>query len=164
MLFSPPAQDLYTYIKQNEVIAIYNSFIIACNFYQEAMDSVLTNCIQLAKERIIKHSDPKYNINDFKTGDCETMLLNQTIYYLNKSKSKWISGGSKQYVLFKEDEWIQFHEQRENINKYFHTCDMMWKPRQIGSKTLMFEMIEEKKILNIENMCGNKVYLGWESV
>ncbi|KAF5275709.1 hypothetical protein FQA39_LY06821 [Lamprigera yunnana] len=108
------------------------------------------------------------------------MLLNQTIYYLNKSKSKWISvglyypfefasvvkifGRSKQYVIFKEEEWIQFHEQRENINKYFQIFDTMWKPRQIGSKTLTFEMIEEKKILKIEDMSGNEVYLGWESV
>ncbi|KAF5274240.1 hypothetical protein FQA39_LY07344 [Lamprigera yunnana] len=36
------------------------------------------------------------------------------------------------------------------------TCDMMWKQRQIGSKTLTFEMIEEKKILRIEDMCGNE--------
>ncbi|KAF5278642.1 hypothetical protein FQA39_LY00684 [Lamprigera yunnana] len=43
------------------------------------------------------------------------------------------------------------------------TCDMS-KPRKIGSKPLMFEMIEEKKILRIEDMCGNEVYLGWESV
>ncbi|KAF5281637.1 hypothetical protein FQA39_LY17752 [Lamprigera yunnana] len=141
------------------------------------VDSIPTSCIQLAKEQIIKYSDPKYNINDLKTGDCETMLLNQTIYYLNKSKSKWISvglyypfefasvvkifGRSKQYVIFKEEEWIQFHEQRENINKYF---DTMWKPRQIGSKTLTFEMIEEKKILKIEDMSGNEVYLCWESM
>ncbi|KAF5281338.1 hypothetical protein FQA39_LY17822 [Lamprigera yunnana] len=144
------------------------------------VDSIPTSCIQLAKEQIIKYSNPKYNINDLKTGDCETMLLNQTIYYLNKSKSKWISvglyypfefasvvkifGRSKQYVIFKEEEWIQFHEQRENINKYFQTFDTMWKPRQIGSKTLTFEMIEEKKILKIEDMSGNKVYLGWKSV
>ncbi|KAF5284878.1 hypothetical protein FQA39_LY16928 [Lamprigera yunnana] len=144
------------------------------------VDSIPTSCIQLAKEQIIKHSDPKYNINDLKTGDCETMLLNQTIYYLNKSKSKWISvglyypfefasvvkifGRSKQYVIFKEEEWIQFHEQRENINKYFQTFDTMWKPRKIGSKTLTFEMIKEKKILKIEDMSGNEVYLGWESV
>ncbi|KAF5302135.1 hypothetical protein FQA39_LY10470 [Lamprigera yunnana] len=117
----------------------------------DMVDSIPTSCIQLAKEQIIKYSDPKYNINDLKTGDCETMLLNQTIYYLNKSKSKWISvglyypfefasvvkifGRSKQYVIFKEEEWIQFHEQRENINKYFQTFDTMWKPRQIGSKT-----------------------------
>ncbi|KAF5305684.1 hypothetical protein FQA39_LY09173 [Lamprigera yunnana] len=40
----------------------------------------------------------------------------------------------------------------------------MWKPRQIGSKTLSFEMIEEKKIFKIEDMSGNEVYLGWESV
>ncbi|KAF5285310.1 hypothetical protein FQA39_LY04409 [Lamprigera yunnana] len=140
------------------------------------VDFVATSCIQLAKERIIKYSDTKYNINDFKTGDCETMLLNQTIYYLNKSKSKWISVGlyhpfefasvlkifekSKQYVIFKEEDWIQFRKQRENINKYFQTCDMMWKPRQIGSQTLTFEMIEEKKILRIEDVCGNEVYLG----
>ncbi|KAF5298561.1 hypothetical protein FQA39_LY11762 [Lamprigera yunnana] len=66
---------------------------------------------------------------------------------------------SKQYVIFKEEEWIQFHEQRENINKYFQIFDTMWKPRQIGSKTLTFEMIEEKKILKIEDMSGNEVYL-----
>ncbi|KAF5269657.1 hypothetical protein FQA39_LY08580 [Lamprigera yunnana] len=102
----------------------------------EILDSIPTSCVQLAKEQIIKYSDPKYNINALKTGDCETMLLNQTIYYLNKSKSKWISvglyypfefasvvkifGRSKQYVIFKEEEWIQFHEQRENINKYLN--------------------------------------------
>ncbi|KAF5280844.1 hypothetical protein FQA39_LY17948 [Lamprigera yunnana] len=145
-----------------------------------SLDSVSTSCIQLAKERIIKYSDPKYNIHDFKTRDCKTVLLNQTIYYINKSKSKWINvglyypfefasivkifGRSKQYVIFKEEELIQFHEQRENINKYFQTCDMMWKLKQIGSKTLMFEMIEEKKILRIEDMCGNEVYLGLEFV
>ncbi|KAF5306627.1 hypothetical protein FQA39_LY08816 [Lamprigera yunnana] len=148
-------------------------------FYSIQVDSIATSCIQLVEEQIIKYSDPKYNINDFKTGDCETMLLNQTIYYLNKSKSKWISvglyfpfefasvvkifGRSKQYVIFKE-EWVQFYEQLENINKYFQTFDTMWKPRQIGSKTLTFEIIEEKRILRIEDMCENEVYLGWESV
>ncbi|KAF5280850.1 hypothetical protein FQA39_LY17943 [Lamprigera yunnana] len=44
------------------------------------------------------------------------------------------------------------------------TFDTMWKPRQIGSKTLTFEMIEEKKNLKIKDMPGNKVYLGLESV
>ncbi|KAF5300959.1 hypothetical protein FQA39_LY10929 [Lamprigera yunnana] len=44
------------------------------------------------------------------------------------------------------------------------TCDMMWKPKQIGSKTLTFKMIEENKILRIEDVRGNEVYLGSESV
>ncbi|KAF5277669.1 hypothetical protein FQA39_LY18450 [Lamprigera yunnana] len=163
----------------HDLVTSLSSYIVVNNFIK-TMDSITTSCIQLAKEQIIKYSDPKYNINDLKTGDCETMLLNQPIYYLNKSKSKWISvglyypfefasvvkifGRSKQYVIFKEEEWIQFHEQRENINKYFQTFDTMWKPKQIGSKTLTFEMIEEKKILKIEDMSGNEVYLGWESV
>ncbi|KAF5296252.1 hypothetical protein FQA39_LY12589 [Lamprigera yunnana] len=51
-----------------------------------------------------------------------------------------------------------------SLSKEKWTCDMMWKPRQIGSKTLTFEMIEENKILRIEDVCGNKVYLVWESV
>ncbi|KAF5275160.1 hypothetical protein FQA39_LY18662 [Lamprigera yunnana] len=106
----------------------------ACRFL-ENVNSKAISCIQLAKEQMIKYSDPKYNINDFKTGDCKTMLLNQTIYYLNKSKSKWIS-----------------------------TFDTIWKPKQIGSKTLTFEIFEEKKILRNEDMSGNEVYLGWESV
>ncbi|KAF5299686.1 hypothetical protein FQA39_LY11481 [Lamprigera yunnana] len=43
---------------------------------------------------------------------------------------------------------------------YFQTFVMMWKRRQIGSKTLTFGMIEEKQILRIEDMCKNEVYLG----
>ncbi|KAF5278261.1 hypothetical protein FQA39_LY18373 [Lamprigera yunnana] len=44
------------------------------------------------------------------------------------------------------------------------TFDTMWKSRKIGSKTITFEIIEEKKILKIEDMSGNEVYLSWESV
>ncbi|KAF5293898.1 hypothetical protein FQA39_LY13603 [Lamprigera yunnana] len=57
---------------------------------------------------------------------------------------------SKQYFIFKEDEWIKFHEKLENSNKYFQTCDMMWN--------------QEKKILRIEDVCGNEVYLVYEFV
>ncbi|KAF5300507.1 hypothetical protein FQA39_LY02306 [Lamprigera yunnana] len=97
----------------------------------------------------------------FKANACECVGLYYPFEFASVVK---IFGRSKQYVIFKEEEWIQFHEQRENINKYFQTFDTMWKPRQIGSKTLTFEMIEEKKILKIEDMSGNEVYLGWESV
>ncbi|KAF5282123.1 hypothetical protein FQA39_LY17679 [Lamprigera yunnana] len=58
----------------------------------------------------------------------------------------------------------QCEELRDKYKIGRKTCDMMWKPRQIGLKTLTFEMIEEKKILRIEDVCGNEVYLGWESV
>ncbi|KAF5299012.1 hypothetical protein FQA39_LY11644 [Lamprigera yunnana] len=66
---------------------------------------------------------------------------------------------------------ILFHVEESNLpnittasEDLIKTFDTMWKPRQIGSKTLTFEMIEEKKILKIEDMSGNEVYLGWESV
>ncbi|KAF5270737.1 hypothetical protein FQA39_LY01475 [Lamprigera yunnana] len=97
------AKHVYTSIQKNRhgfLSNVQSTFMSDLSFadnenldstYELSVDSVSTSCIQLAKERFIKYSDPKYNINDFKTGDCETMLLNQTIYYLNKSKSKWIS-------------------------------------------------------------------------
>ncbi|KAF5280237.1 hypothetical protein FQA39_LY18087 [Lamprigera yunnana] len=135
---------------------IYNSCIVVNNFIK-TMDSIPTSCIQLAKEQIIKYSDPKYNINDLKTGDCETMLLNQTIYYLNKSNSKWISVGL--YYPFEFASVVKIFGWSKQ-----YTFDTMWRPRQIGPKTLTFEMIEEKKILKMDDMSGNEVYLGWESV
>ncbi|KAF5287844.1 hypothetical protein FQA39_LY15658 [Lamprigera yunnana] len=58
----------------------------------------------------------------------------------------------------------QCEELRDKYKIGRKTFDTMWKPRQIGSKTLTFDMIEEKKILKIEDMSGNEVYLGWESV
>ncbi|KAF5297270.1 hypothetical protein FQA39_LY12109 [Lamprigera yunnana] len=121
----------------------------------QILDSVSTSCIKLSKERIIKYSNPTYSINDFKTGNCETMLLNHAIYYLNKSITKWISiglyypfefasvvkifGRSKQYVRFK-DEWINFMNNEKILISIF------------------------RLISRIEDMCGNEVNLGWESV
>ncbi|KAF5296715.1 hypothetical protein FQA39_LY12415 [Lamprigera yunnana] len=107
-------------------------------------------------------------------------LLNQTTYNLNKSKSNSNSvglyypfqlaavvktfGNCKQYVVFNEEKSKLFVEQRDDINMYFHTLHMRWKPIQIGSKSLTFEIIYEKKVLKIEDSKGNGVYLAWESI
>ncbi|KAF5287224.1 hypothetical protein FQA39_LY16001 [Lamprigera yunnana] len=68
------------------------------------------------------------------------------------------------YEKFGALEFDADHEAIYGMERYYTTFDTMWKPRQIGSKTLTFEMTEEKKILKIEDMFGNEVYLGWESV
>ncbi|KAF5274917.1 hypothetical protein FQA39_LY18695 [Lamprigera yunnana] len=76
-------------------------------------------------------------------------------------------------MAFNVYQWIKFQNEdqctkeiKEKVSRTtgVSTFDTMWKPRQIGLKTLTFEMIEEKKILKIEDMSGNEVYLGWESV
>ncbi|KAF5283776.1 hypothetical protein FQA39_LY17214 [Lamprigera yunnana] len=71
------------------------------------------------------------NIAAFQTESCH----NTTIYtnYISSNVSLTLSG--------------------------FSTLDTMWKRRQIGSQKLTFKMIEEKKILKIKDMSGNKVYL-----
>ncbi|KAF5272270.1 hypothetical protein FQA39_LY18809 [Lamprigera yunnana] len=108
-----------------------------------------------------------FNAEDFELSDDDQLAVASFVglYYPFEFASvvKYL-GGLNNTLYLKKEEWIQFHEQRENINKYFQTFDTMWKPRQIGSKTLTFEMIEEKKILKIEDMSENEVYLGWESV
>ncbi|KAF5295003.1 hypothetical protein FQA39_LY13313 [Lamprigera yunnana] len=75
-----------------------------------------------------------------------------------------ISESCKQYVVFNEEESKLFLEQRDDINKYFHILHKTWKPMQIGSKSLMFEIIQEKKVLKIEDSTGNRVYLAWGSI
>ncbi|KAF5306788.1 hypothetical protein FQA39_LY00018 [Lamprigera yunnana] len=69
---------------------------------------------------------------------------------------------SKEYVKIHSGDEYKCKEYDYETD--FKTFDTMWKPRQIGSKTLTFEMIEEKKILRIQVKCRNEVYLGWESV
>ncbi|KAF5293375.1 hypothetical protein FQA39_LY02860 [Lamprigera yunnana] len=68
------------------------------------------------------------------------------------------------YVMERYYTVQQCEELRDKYKIGRKTFNKMWKPRQISSKTLSFEMIEEKKILKIEDMSGNKVYLGWECV
>ncbi|KAF5282275.1 hypothetical protein FQA39_LY17637 [Lamprigera yunnana] len=81
------------------------------------VDSLATSCIQLAKERIIKYSDTKYNINDFKTGDCETMLFNQRIYYLNKSKK--IQFIKKMWMLYAKQHWTKEIDSKSAVERLY---------------------------------------------
>ncbi|KAF5284881.1 hypothetical protein FQA39_LY16931 [Lamprigera yunnana] len=155
-------EDNNVYLLENVISEINkrNSKECNCIIYKlEDSENAVKKDIELFKNLLACCNDePSFNINDIK-------LIRLGLYYPFEFASVVkIFGRSKQDVIFKEEEWIQFHEQRENINKYFQTFDTMWKPRQIGSKTLTFEMIEEKKILKIEDMPGNEVYLGWESV
>ncbi|KAF5299864.1 hypothetical protein FQA39_LY11401 [Lamprigera yunnana] len=84
-----------------------------------------------------------------------------------QEKTQSVLSWNLNLVLEKENNGINENKSLLSV-KYIQskvsTFDTMWKPRQIGPKTLMFEMIEEKKILRIEDMCGNEVYLVWESV
>ncbi|KAF5289270.1 hypothetical protein FQA39_LY15200 [Lamprigera yunnana] len=90
-------------------------------------------------------------------GDDEKRLLPQSF----TARGRKLSNSWSLHIQF---QGVKLSLPRELMTTISETFDTMWKPRQIGSKTLTFEMIEEKKILKIEDMSGNEVYLGWESV
>ncbi|KAF5281481.1 hypothetical protein FQA39_LY17774 [Lamprigera yunnana] len=173
---------IYEVYKPNEVTIILSSIITwVCLFIttKGSMESTI-NYFKLAIGESRMDGYWK-NVTDVsKVMIPETMLPNQTTYNLNKSKSKSISvglyylfqfasvvkifGSYKQYVVFYEDEWKLFLEQRDDINKDFHTLHMTWRPRQIGSKNFTFEIIGENKVLKIEDINGNGIYLAWEAI
>lgn len=107
-------------------------------------------------------------------------LLNQSIYFLNKSKTKYICiglsphinfypivkvcGVKNQCVLFDENEWDMLLENQGILLNYFHTTDTQWTPMKLGSKVISFQTVEYRKILKIVDAGESEVYLGWESL
>ncbi|KAF5292332.1 hypothetical protein FQA39_LY03366 [Lamprigera yunnana] len=130
---------------------------------------LLERTLQIYKNDRFDSSLSLFQLPDLTVEENDPHIANENDLHIANENDPQVSNEVQLVVvnalpkLF-EEEWIQFHEKRENINKYFQTFDTIWKPRQIGSKTLTFEMTEEKKFLKIEDMSGNEVYLGWESV
>ncbi|KAF5284098.1 hypothetical protein FQA39_LY17109 [Lamprigera yunnana] len=126
------------------------------------------NCVNDAWLQIKNKLSIQCTIADLKKKKKSLMASFRPLCRKLKASSKTGSGSEDVY----KPTWFAF----ERMERFLHgvsvarstynseTFDTMWKPRQIGSKTLTFEMIEEKKILKIEDMSGNEVYLGWESV
>ncbi|KAF5289579.1 hypothetical protein FQA39_LY15026 [Lamprigera yunnana] len=86
--------------------------------------------------------------------------VNQWIKSQNEDQcTKEIKENVSKATRVSEEEWKLFLKQREHINKYFHTLDIVWKPSQLGSKILTNEIIEEKKVLKIKAISENAVYL-----
>lgn len=108
------------------------------------------------------------------------MLIKQTLYFLNKSKSKFVSiglaqqlrftpvvqlwGMKNQGVWFSETEWKQLVENQGVLLNYFYATDTPWSPMKLGFKTIYFQTVEQKRVIKIEDMCETEIYLGWESL
>lgn len=111
--------------------------------------------------------------------DNSNRLLNQSIYFVNKSKSKYICigllpyatfapmveivGVKNQRVTFDETEWGKLLELQGLIIKYFHTTESEGQTFNIiNAKKISFTSIKGNKILKIEDQ-GSEVYLALET-
>lgn len=117
--------------------------------------------------------------NEKKYKPCPT-LLSGASYSLNKSQSKHVSVGLQAYggfpvviqirgtrndwVQFLETEWIAFLEQQGILSNYFYSSESQWSPLNLGQKTILFQKVDAKRILRIQDRDGPEVCLGQESL
>ena len=108
-------------------------------------------------------------------------LINESRYYLNKSKSKWISigfslekkyipvvklGGYKnnQNVIFTEDQWVSFLNQQGIIMGFIHSDSFGWQSMEGNGFQLHFILIKESRVIKITQEGGNCVYLAEDGI
>ncbi|KAF5269109.1 hypothetical protein FQA39_LY08779 [Lamprigera yunnana] len=92
------------------------------------------------------------------------MIFSSSSYSVRKIPIWIISNLAIRGILIVSYSFVNDLKVVNNSFSFINADQWLWKPRQIDSKTSTFEMIEEKKILTIEYMWENEVYLGWESV
>ena len=108
-------------------------------------------------------------------------LINERVYYLNKSKSKWISigfslerqykpvlklGGYKnnQNVIFNEDQWISFLNNQGIMQNFIYSNNLGWQPVQGNGYEINFVFIGDSRIIKISQYGGNEVFLAGETL
>lgn len=108
-------------------------------------------------------------------------LLSETVYFLNKSKCKWVCIGLAPHlrfspvvklcgtktsgIWFTEEEWKQLVDNQGVLLNYFNAVDTPWPPMSIGIKTIHFHtMTQNKRLIKIQDMGEKEIFLGWESV
>lgn len=139
------------------------------------MDSVLKSIENLRNHA--QHSGEKgLNFNSKQ----KPMLLNQTTYQLNKSKTKFVSVGmvcgsnfspaivlygcKNDFTIFDESEWIAILENQGVITNYFISKHEIFQPLTLKTKTIFFQTIGGKKVVSIRDQRGSEIFFGLETV
>ncbi|KAK4872010.1 hypothetical protein RN001_016134 [Aquatica leii] len=152
------------------------------NFIKTIMEQI-KQFVQQMKDRdvtIQEQKTIKKSVADSNMVLSAIQLIDQNVYNLNKSKTKFISVGMncanhfcpsvkifatyKQEIVFTEEEWVWFLELREKIHRCFQSTEAICEPIKVGTKTIIFEIIDQKKILKIVGAENEEVYLGRESL
>lgn len=120
-----------------------------------------------------------YLIDQFKKR--KSILINETTYFINKSKSKWISvglslerkyeaviklGGYKnnQHIIFNEDQWISFLNNQGIMLSFVHSDKNGWQPMSGNGYQIHFVFIGDAKIIKITQDGGNELFLAGDTI
>ncbi|CAG9763714.1 unnamed protein product [Ceutorhynchus assimilis] len=133
----------------------------------------------------MEKNDTRYDTFDFniqfkkRTG----ILISETKYFLNKSKSKWISvgfslerkyevittsylGGIKnnQHVIFNEDQWISFLNNQGIMLSFVYSNKTGWQVMRGNGFQIHFVYMGAARIVKISQDGGNEVFLAAETI
>jgi hypothetical protein len=109
------------------------------------------------------------------------VLINESVYYLTKSKSKWVSvgfslerkynpviklGGNKnnQQVVFNEDQWISFLNNQGSMLNYIHSNSFGWNPMQGNGYEIHFVFVGDTRIIKITQCGENEIFLAGDTI
>jgi len=109
------------------------------------------------------------------------ILINKSTYYLNKSKSKWVSvgfslerkynpiikiGGIKnnQCIILNEDQWISFLNNEGIMMNFIHSNSLGWQPMQGNGYEIHFVFIKDSRIIKITQEGGNEIFLAGDTI
>lgn len=108
-------------------------------------------------------------------------LINESIYYLNKSKSKWVSvgfslerkydpiiklGGCKynQKVIFTEDQWNSFLNNQGIMLSFIYSTGFGWQPMRGNGFEIQFVFIKDSRIIKLVQDGGNEIFLAGDTI
>lgn len=108
-------------------------------------------------------------------------LINETVYYINKSKSKWVSVGfslerkyipviklggfkNKQNVTFDEEQWISFLNNQKNMLGFIYSKSTGWQPMSGNGYEIHFVFIGDSRIIKITQDGGNEIFLAGDTI
>ena len=109
------------------------------------------------------------------------VLVNETTYHINKSKSKWISvgysierkyepviklGGIKnnQCVVFNENQFTSFLNNQGIMMSFIYSTTSGWQPMKVDGYEIHFVFIGDSRIIKIVQDDNNEIFLAGDSI
>lgn len=119
-------------------------------------------------------------VEEFRTKRSE-ILISESVYYINKSRSKWVSvgfllerkytpviklGGYKynQHILFNEDQWISFLNNQGVMLSFIYSNSYGWQPMQGDGYEIHFIFMGDSRVIKITQDGGNELYLAGDTI
>lgn len=141
--------------------------MFAANYYKSYQES------DYKKQKINPNKELDSNLNG--------ALVNETVYPINKSKSKLISIGfsikwkyepviklqglkNNQFVIFDENQWLSFINNQGVMLSFINSNTVGWQPIQGDGYEIHFVFIGDSRVIKITQESGCEIFLGEKTI